>query len=171
MTRTRPAHSRKTRPSSDRRTEPNEDLNVTIFFQLSTLYGPLEVNLNTANEYTAVSRSNGTPEGTLAPDDLDEYPVAVLSAALLQAVLHSLGLDPGGFAEQAGVATEVVAGAAAGACPAWALPYSEFAALADAVGALWREEDLSHEQPDQALPEAVASGAEPYMVVAAMAGG
>jgi molybdopterin converting factor small subunit len=33
------------------------------------------------------------------------------------------------------------------------------------------EEDLSHEQPDQVLPEAVASGAEPYLVVAAMAGG
>jgi molybdopterin synthase sulfur carrier subunit len=33
------------------------------------------------------------------------------------------------------------------------------------------EEDLSHEQPDQALPDAVASGTEPYLVIAAMAGG
>jgi sulfur-carrier protein len=32
-------------------------------------------------------------------------------------------------------------------------------------------EDLSNEQPDAPLPAAVASGAEPYMVVGAMAGG
>jgi len=33
------------------------------------------------------------------------------------------------------------------------------------------ELDLSHEQPDAALPEAVVTGAEPYLVVGAMAGG
>ena len=33
------------------------------------------------------------------------------------------------------------------------------------------EEDLSHESPDALLPEAVATGAEPYLVVGAMAGG
>jgi hypothetical protein len=33
------------------------------------------------------------------------------------------------------------------------------------------EQDLSHEQPDAPLPEAVATGAEPYLVVGAMAGG
>jgi sulfur-carrier protein len=33
------------------------------------------------------------------------------------------------------------------------------------------EEDLSHEQPDDALPEEVADGKEPYMIIAAMAGG
>ena len=33
------------------------------------------------------------------------------------------------------------------------------------------EQDLSHEQPDAPLPEPVAAGAEPYLVVAAMAGG
>jgi sulfur-carrier protein len=33
------------------------------------------------------------------------------------------------------------------------------------------EEDLSHEPPDAPLPEAVATGAEPYLVVGAMAGG
>jgi sulfur-carrier protein len=33
------------------------------------------------------------------------------------------------------------------------------------------EEDLSHEQPDAPLPEPVAVGAEPYMIVGAMAGG
>ena len=32
-------------------------------------------------------------------------------------------------------------------------------------------EDLSHEQPDSPLPEAVATGAEPYLIVGAMAGG
>ena len=33
------------------------------------------------------------------------------------------------------------------------------------------EEDLSNEDPDAALPEAVANGVEPYLVVGAMAGG
>jgi molybdopterin synthase sulfur carrier subunit len=32
-------------------------------------------------------------------------------------------------------------------------------------------EDLSHEPPDAPLPEAVASGAEPFFVVGAIAGG
>jgi sulfur-carrier protein len=33
------------------------------------------------------------------------------------------------------------------------------------------EQDLSHEQPDAPLPGAVAAGAEPYLIVGAMAGG
>ena len=33
------------------------------------------------------------------------------------------------------------------------------------------EEDLSHELPDAPLPDAVAKGAEPFMVVGAIAGG
>src|SRR5258705_559959 len=33
------------------------------------------------------------------------------------------------------------------------------------------EEDLSHELPDDPLPDAVVSGAEPFLVVGAMAGG
>jgi sulfur-carrier protein len=33
------------------------------------------------------------------------------------------------------------------------------------------EEDLSHELPDAPLPRAVATGAEPFMVVGALAGG
>ena len=33
------------------------------------------------------------------------------------------------------------------------------------------EEDLSHESPDAPLPDAVATGGEPFMVVGAMAGG
>jgi hypothetical protein len=32
-------------------------------------------------------------------------------------------------------------------------------------------EDLSNEDPDAVLPEAVARGAEPYLIVGAMAGG
>ena len=33
------------------------------------------------------------------------------------------------------------------------------------------EEDLSHESPDAPLPEAVASGAEPFVILGAIAGG
>jgi sulfur-carrier protein len=33
------------------------------------------------------------------------------------------------------------------------------------------EEDLSHESPDAPLPDAVASGAEPLIVIGAIAGG
>jgi molybdopterin converting factor small subunit len=33
------------------------------------------------------------------------------------------------------------------------------------------EEDLSHDLPDDPLPDAVAQGKEPFMVVGAMAGG
>jgi len=33
------------------------------------------------------------------------------------------------------------------------------------------EEDLSHDEPDASLPDAVASGAEPFLIVGAMAGG
>ena len=33
------------------------------------------------------------------------------------------------------------------------------------------EQDLSHEPPDDPLPASVAAGAEPYLIVGAMAGG
>jgi sulfur-carrier protein len=33
------------------------------------------------------------------------------------------------------------------------------------------EQDLSHNPPDDPLPDAVAAGAEPYLIVGAMAGG
>ena len=33
------------------------------------------------------------------------------------------------------------------------------------------QEDLSHESPDASLPDAVVSGAEPFLVVGAIAGG
>ena len=33
------------------------------------------------------------------------------------------------------------------------------------------EEDLSHEAPDAPLPEAIASGKEPFLIIGAIAGG
>jgi molybdopterin synthase sulfur carrier subunit len=33
------------------------------------------------------------------------------------------------------------------------------------------DEDLSHEPPDAPLPDAVASGAEPFLIIGAIAGG
>ncbi|HET9405773.1 MAG TPA: MoaD/ThiS family protein [Candidatus Sulfotelmatobacter sp.] len=33
------------------------------------------------------------------------------------------------------------------------------------------EEDLTHESPDALLPDAVASGKEPYLIIGAIAGG
>ena len=33
------------------------------------------------------------------------------------------------------------------------------------------EEDLSHESPEEPLPDAVANGTEPFLVIGAMAGG
>jgi hypothetical protein len=33
------------------------------------------------------------------------------------------------------------------------------------------EEDLSHQSPDARLPDAVADGAEPFLIVGAMSGG
>jgi hypothetical protein len=33
------------------------------------------------------------------------------------------------------------------------------------------QEDLSHEQPDAPLPEAVATGEEPLLIIGAIAGG
>lgn len=33
------------------------------------------------------------------------------------------------------------------------------------------EEDLSHQPPDTPLPDAVASGAEPFLIIGAIAGG
>ena len=33
------------------------------------------------------------------------------------------------------------------------------------------EQDLSHESPDAPLPETIATGAEPFLIVGAMAGG
>lgn len=78
-----------------------------------------------------------TPASPLQLADPTEHQVSALSAALLQAVMNMYGENHEGFALRAGVAAEVVAEAAAGMRPVWALPYDEFTALADAVAALW----------------------------------
>jgi hypothetical protein len=68
--------------------------------------------------------------------------VAVLSAAALVAARAAYGEDRAGLAARAGLAVRVVDGAECGTRPAWALPYPEFMAIADAVGAphpSWRE--------------------------------
>jgi hypothetical protein len=90
-----------------------------------------------ASERHAASTVQSAPAGVLAAEAPAEHQVAVLSAALLHAVMNTYGDDPEGFAARAGVAAEVVAAAAAGTGPAWALPYDEFTAIADAVAALW----------------------------------
>lgn len=66
-----------------------------------------------------------------------EHRVAVLSASLLRTVMSTYGQSHEAFAVRAGVAAEVVAGAACGKCPAWGLPYEEFTAIAGAIAVVW----------------------------------
>ncbi len=63
-------------------------------------------------------------------------PVAVLSAAVLAAARAGYREGQAEFAARAGVGLHVVQGAEDGTGPAWALPYAEFIALADAVAVL-----------------------------------
>jgi hypothetical protein len=65
------------------------------------------------------------------------HPVAVLSAAVLRLTRQHRGESRASFAVRAGVAQAAVYGAEDGSCPAWALPYFEFTALADAVSVWW----------------------------------
>jgi hypothetical protein len=68
--------------------------------------------------------------------------VAVLSAAVLVTARAACGEARADLAARAGLGVHVVEGAEDGTRPAWALPYPEFMALADAVAALqpaWRE--------------------------------
>src|SRR5258708_15645639 len=88
-----------------------------------------ENSMSPAREYPAT--------GQLALEDPAEHRVAALSASLLRAVMFTYGEDHEAFAARAGVAAEVVAEALGGTCPAWALPYDEFKAIADAVAAMW----------------------------------
>ena len=85
----------------------------------------------TANERHATSPAQPVP------DDPGAHRVAALSAALLQAVMNTYGENQEEFAHRAGVAVTVVTQAMDGTCPAWALPYDEFTALAEAVAAMW----------------------------------
>ena len=69
-------------------------------------------------------------------------PVAVLSAAVLVTARAACGEDRAELAARAGLGVHVVDGAEDGTRPAWALPYPEFMALADAMAAphpSWRE--------------------------------
>src|SRR5579863_1051977 len=66
-----------------------------------------------------------------------EHPVTVLSAVVLRLTRHGMGESQSSFAARAGVAPDAVHGAEDGTCPAWALPYFEFTALADAVSVWW----------------------------------
>ena len=66
-------------------------------------------------------------------EDLGEHPIAVLSAAVLKAARRAYRESGATFAARAGVAPSVMGGAEDGTSPAWALPYFEFTALADAV--------------------------------------
>ena len=68
--------------------------------------------------------------------------MAVLSAAVLVAARAAYGEDRADLAARAGLDVHVVDGAESGTRPAWALPYPEFMAIADAVAAphpSWRE--------------------------------
>ena len=72
----------------------------------------------------------------------DRQPVAVLSAAVLVAARAAYGEDRADLAARAGLDVHVVDGAEDGTRPAWALPYPEFMAIAEAVAAphpSWRE--------------------------------
>jgi hypothetical protein len=68
--------------------------------------------------------------------------VAVLSAAVLVAARAAYDEDRADLATRAGLDVHVLDGAEGGTRPAWALPYPEFMAIADAVAAphpSWRE--------------------------------
>ena len=93
--------------------------------------------MNPAGECQTTSLAQAVLDGRLALEDPGEHRVAILSAALLQAVMNMYGEDHERFAVRAGVAADVVAEAASGRCPAWALPYDEFMAIADVITALW----------------------------------
>ncbi len=92
-----------------------------------------EVSMKPSGKHTAAGPA--APCGQAAPTSTGEHRVAVLSAALLRAVMSMSSDDHAALAARAGVDATVVAGAVSGACPAWALPYDQFTVLADAAAA------------------------------------
>jgi len=74
----------------------------------------------------------GGPPG----DDLGQHPVAVLSATVLRVARLGYRESQAQFAVRAGVSLAVVCGAESETRPVWALAYTEFVALADAVSVL-----------------------------------
>jgi len=93
--------------------------------------------MNSSSQVHAASLPTPVPDDALALDEPGEHQVAVLSAAVLQAVMNTYGDDYEALAVRVGVAAGIVAEAIGGTRPAWALPYEEFMALADLVAALW----------------------------------
>lgn len=87
------------------------------------------------NEWHTRNQAHRVLDGGPTAEDLGQHPVAGLSSAVLRAARHAHAEDHAGFAARARVAAEVVIGAEDGTQPAWALPYEEFTALADAVAA------------------------------------
>jgi hypothetical protein len=72
----------------------------------------------------------------------DRQPVAALSAAVLVTARIAYGEDRADLAARTRLAVHVVDGVESGTRPAWALPYPEFMAIAEAVAAphpSWRE--------------------------------
>lgn len=85
---------------------------------------------------TAQHRAEGAVAGGPAADGPGEHSVAAISAEVLRLTRRESRLSRSDFAARAGVATDVVTQAEDGTRPAWALPDSEFTALASTVSAL-----------------------------------
>ena len=110
---------------------------MTIHRQLITWHGQPEIGVTHASECAATSPTRPVVDDRLAPEDPPEHRVTVLTAALLQAAMNTYGENHAGFALRAGVAAGIVAEVVGGTCPAWALPYDEFMAMAGVVAAVW----------------------------------
>ena len=96
-----------------------------------------EISMSPATDCPVADQVQPVLDDRSALKDPDGPQVAVLSAALLRSVINAYGEGNDGFAVRAGVSAEVAAEAVSGTRPAWDLPYTEFAALAGAVAALW----------------------------------
>jgi hypothetical protein len=77
----------------------------------------------------------GTAPGTAGPA-AGRNPVTALSGAVLRAARATYAEHRTDLAARAAVRLDVVDGVEDGTCPAWVLPYAEFAALAEAISAL-----------------------------------
>ena len=116
--------------------ESNEEMTVSIYGQ-RTVHGQSEVSVNPASKYAAASLTQAVLDDRLVPEHASEHRVGVLTAALMRAVTSAYGENHVGLALRAGVEAAVVAQVVGGTCPAWALPYDEFIALAGVVAAVW----------------------------------
>jgi hypothetical protein len=103
--------------------------------------------------------------------DLGQYPIAVLSAAVLRAARQVDRESRAGFAARAVVPVEVVGGAEDGTRPAWALSYLEFTALADAVSSGWSRPGFEIAAACDLLLSCVLSGDQVFAADALTGGG